>query len=67
MDEMLKTDWHISLTTAVDTMSKLLDEMRHGSLHGCDPTSAAHIAASIHEAITATNGAIGILERERAQ
>jgi len=64
---MNKKDWEIAFDAAIAALSKMLDDMRHGALDGCDPTQAANLAATTHEAIVAINGGVSILERESAK
>lgn len=54
----------ISLDSAEQKLSVMLDEMRNGGLGGCDPTWAAHFAASTHEAIAAINVGLSGVARE---
>lgn len=63
---MEREDWQICFDAAGKALSDMLEDMRRGGLDGCDPTWAAHFAASTHEAITAVNQGVGFIERKSA-
>lgn len=55
-------DYFVAFEAAEKKLSVMLDDMRNGALSGCDPTWAADLAANTHEAITAINEGVKLVE-----